>query len=172
MTRGATEATTELACDNSMPPEIQEIDANEYIMKTNTEVYVAQFLSDERRRGSNLHHRISDTVPIAPTAKKCPGYTLELAEDQSVFALYPFILHSRQELPWSFAMNGEHLILWSNKCIKFSELSCILCSRLHDNTIVMGIQHRALSSADPKTPWHWLSAAHMYSLLEKKNGTD
>lgn len=32
----------------------------------------------------------------------------------------------------------------------------------------MGIRHRALSGADPKTPWHWLSAAHMYTMLEKK----
>ncbi len=32
----------------------------------------------------------------------------------------------------------------------------------------MGIRHRSISGADPKTPWHWLSAAHMYSLLEKK----
>ena len=93
---------------------------------------------------------------------------MELAEGQSAFALYPFILHSRQELPWTFAMKDSHLILRSNKCIGVSKSSCISCSRLHDNSIIMGIRHCALSGADPKTPWHWLSASHMYSLLEKK----
>lgn len=98
----------------------------------------------------------------------CPGYTLKLADGQSAFALYPFMLHSRQELPWAFSMKDEQLILRSNDCTKVSEVPCTSCSRLHDNNIIMGIRHRALSGADPKTPWHWLSAAHMYSLLEKK----
>ena len=41
MSRGVTEITAELPCDDSKPAEIQEIDVNEYITRTNTEVYVA-----------------------------------------------------------------------------------------------------------------------------------
>ena len=118
-----------------------------------------------------LSNRSPDKLqPMQSTlvVKACPGYILELADGQSPFALYPFILHSKQPLPWSFSMNQERLILHSNKCVKFSNLPCSACTHLHNHTVIMGIRHRALSGADPKTPWHWLSAAHMYTMLKKK----
>jgi hypothetical protein len=75
-------------------------------------------------------------------------------------------------------MSNEQLTLRSTQCTGSGRVSkkgkeskpitCYPCSRLHDNSIVMGIRHRLLDGAHENTPWAYLTAGESLSLLKKK----
>ena len=110
---------------------------------------------------------------------RCPGYGLKLPHSHSPFVSYPFLLHSVKTLPWRVEVSDAHLSLRSTRCSGVGQVSkkgkeiepraCHPCSRLHDDTIIMGIRHRLLDGAHENTPWAYLTAAETLSLLKKKN---
>lgn len=119
-----------------------------------------------------------DDPAAVPVPAACPGYNLELQEKVSPFESYPFLLHTKYTLPWTVTIDSEYIILRSTKCSgtegtslkgKTSKpLACYSCTRLHDNTIVMGIRHRLLDGAHEKSPWAFLTSREMYAMLKQK----
>jgi hypothetical protein len=108
----------------------------------------------------------------------CPGYHLGLPDSVSPFASYPFLLHTKYTLPWKIVIDAERLILYSTRCNGVARtsskgketkaLSCHDCTRLHDNTTIMGIRHRLLDGTHESTPWAFLTPAEMYAALQRK----
>jgi hypothetical protein len=107
----------------------------------------------------------------------CPGYHLKVPNGQTGFDAYPFLLHSKQTIPWTIFTEGEHVFFRSARCTRVSrkskdsqnsKLPCSFCSELHDHNIMMGVRHRAENGAHEKTPWAYLGPAHMYAALTKK----
>jgi hypothetical protein len=108
----------------------------------------------------------------------CPGYHLKLPQNASPFVSYPFLLHTKHTLPWTVTVNSERLILYSTRCTgigrtsqkgkETAALSCHFCTRLHDNTTIMGIRHRLLDGTHESTPWAYLTPAEMYTALQRK----
>jgi hypothetical protein len=109
---------------------------------------------------------------------RCPGYGLKMPHSQSPFVSYPFLLHSVKTLPWKVEVSDARLSLRSTRCSGVGQVSkkgkeiepraCHPCSRLHDDTIIMGIRHRLLDGTHENTPWAYLTAAEILSLLKKK----
>ena len=62
--------------------------------------------------------------------------------------------------------------LWCSKDIIEGQggapLPCTSCVNLQNHAIIMGIQHRALDGANENTPWTFLSAGQMLTLLQRK----
>ncbi|KAF8198428.1 hypothetical protein BJ912DRAFT_1074363 [Pholiota molesta] len=118
------------------------------------------------------------TSTSTPDRGNCPGYRLELPEDVSPFSSYPFLLHTKRDLPWSVVVDRDNLILRSTRCTHLAlsshkgketkPLPCHYCSRLHDNDVVMGIRHRILDGTHENTPWVYLTPAEMYASLQRK----
>lgn len=108
----------------------------------------------------------------------CPGYELELPEKASPFTSYPFLLHTQYSLPWTVTIGSEKLHLYSTKCSGTAGVPrkakaddcgpCFSCSRLHDNTVVMGIRHRLLDGTNENTPWDFLTTGEMHGALKQK----
>ena len=114
-----------------------------------------------------------------PEAPACPGYYLEFPAGQSPYTLYAFQIHAIQMLPWSLKMDDDNcLTLHSKQCsgvaktsLKGKEaapLPCTSCANLRNHAIILGIRHRALDGAHESTPWSFLSAGQMLSLLRRK----
>ena len=109
---------------------------------------------------------------------RCPGYGLKMPHSQSPFVSYPFLLHSVKTLPWKVEVSDARLSLRSTRCSGVGQVSkkgkeiephaCHPCSRLHNDTIIMGIRHRLLDGTHENTPWAYLTAAEILSLLKKK----
>ena len=114
-----------------------------------------------------------------PEASVCPGYYLELPAGQSPYTSYAFQIHAIQVLPWSLKIDHDNrLMLHSKQCsgvaktsLKGKEaapLPCTSCANLQNHAIILGIRHRALDGAHESTPWSFLTAGQMLSLLRRK----
>jgi hypothetical protein len=115
-----------------------------------------------------------------PAAPVCPGYYFKFPPDQSLYTSYAFQIHVIQVLPWSLELNDlNRLVLHSKECsgvakalLKGKEaapLPCTSCANLQNHVVIMGIRHRALDAAHEHTPWSFLSAGQMLSLLRRKS---
>ena len=57
----------------------------------------------------------------------------------------------------------------SSKGKEAAPLPCTSCANLQNHAIIMGIRHRALDGANENTPWTFLSAGQMLTLLRRKS---
>ena len=127
-----------------------------------------------------MSHNASKTQDaLKPEAPACPGYYFEFPAGQSPYMSYAFQIHAIQVLPWSLKTdNANRLILHSNQCSGVAKTSpkgkeaaplpCTLCANLQNHAIILGIRHHALDGSHENTPWSFLSAGQMLSLLRQK----
>lgn len=115
-----------------------------------------------------------------PAASACPGYYFEFPRGQSPYTSYAFQIHAIQVLPWSLELDDlNRLVLHSKECsgiakaslkgMEAAPLPCTSCANLQNHAVIMGIRHRALDGAHEHTPWSFLSAGQMLSLLRRKS---
>jgi hypothetical protein len=119
-------------------------------------------------------------VTHAKACHSCVSRILEFPPGQSLYTLYAFQIHAIQVLWWSLELNDlNHLILYSKECSGIAKVSlkgkeaaplpCTSCVNLQNHTVIMGIQHPALDGAHKHTPWSFLSAGQILSLLQWKS---
>jgi hypothetical protein len=104
----------------------------------------------------------------------CLGYRFIFPEGQSPYMSYLFALHTIQTLPWLIVLVENSMFLHSDECTEQAietegNLPCLSCQVLHNHTVIMGIQHRALDGAHNNTPWSFLGIAQLARLLDQKN---
>ena len=51
----------------------------------------------------------SSVPPMIPDM--CPSYHLKVPDGQTGFNAYPFLLHSKQTMPWTIFTEGEHIVM-------------------------------------------------------------
>ncbi|KAK0479505.1 hypothetical protein IW261DRAFT_1564148 [Armillaria novae-zelandiae] len=109
---------------------------------------------------------------------ECLGYQLHFPDSELLLTLYAFAIHKNSHLhvTWSVSVMDNAITLRSHECshnliipASDDDKPCTSCSNLHNNTIVMGIQHRSFDGVDESTPWSYLAHDHLTMLLQKKN---
>ena len=112
-------------------------------------------------------------------APPCLGYYFEFPAGQSPYTSYAFQIHAIQVLPWLTTMDNLNCLTLhlkqcsgiaktSSKGKEVAPLPCTSCANLQNHVIIMGIQHHALDGANENTPWTFLSAGQMLTLLQRK----
>ncbi|KAJ3527105.1 hypothetical protein NM688_g8173 [Phlebia brevispora] len=107
--------------------------------------------------------------------RPCQGYKLDLPDDESPYAAYPTLMHTRHNLPWDILFRKDGIFLISEDCHRtipsrtsLSKL-CLPCAALEEHHAVIGIERRARTGVHENTPWQYHSPGSMRILLQRKN---
>lgn len=107
---------------------------------------------------------------------ECPGFRLDLPNDQSPLLLYPFALHAVRALSYTLSIINNVVILRSKDCAKAASnrsldtpQPCTFCRLLRYEATIMGIRYRAQDGAHEKTPHHYLSIGQLISKLNRQS---
>ena len=134
----------------------------------------------------------ASSTPLLPPpqllqTQRCCGYPLpsifplpaSAPANSTVHTLYPFGLHSKLALPWSYTVINNVMTFYANACtgeVKGNArggaapalLSCALCRSLKDNGTLAGIILRMTKGVHPNTPLDYHGIGGLTELVRRK----
>ncbi|KAJ7725135.1 hypothetical protein DFH07DRAFT_946256 [Mycena maculata] len=107
---------------------------------------------------------VQNTVVL--DSRPCPGIQIEFPAGQNAHLSYPFGVHAKYRLPWSYRSEGDRFFLRSTVCKNQARLSaaCKKCEALRKNDFLIGILDRISNGVKAGSTNIWFPIG---GLLEK-----